>query len=151
MTHPTTFPIELRTGAWQDLGADAGAVRTAVFVIEQAIPAELEWDDEDATALHVVAYDRQGQPVATGRLLQPAPHLAKIGRVAVLQHLRGQGIGEQVMRQLMEAARTRGDREVVLHAQRTAENFYRRLGYSVRGAPFDEVGIPHVEMVAPLD
>lgn len=142
---------DVRVGTWQALGADAAIVRAAVFIVEQGIPAELEWDADDATAVHAVAYDGQGQPVATGRLLQPAPQVAQIGRVAVLRDARGQGVGERIMRALMETARLRGDRDVMLHAQRTAENFYRRLGYSGHGEPFDEVGIPHLEMVAPLN
>lgn len=144
------FAVDVRCGSWQELSVDAAVVRTAVFIVEQGIPAELEWDADDATAVHAVAYDGQGLPVATGRLLQPAPGFAQIGRVAVLAPDRSRGVGERVMRALMAQARRRGDREIMLHAQRTAENFYRRLGYSVRGEPFDEVGIPHVEMVAPL-
>lgn len=149
MTAPNPS-LDVRCGTWQALGPDAAIVRTAVFVIEQGIPAELEWDADDATSVHAVAYDGQGHPVATGRLLQPAPRQAQIGRVAVWREARGQGVGERIMRALMAQARLRGDREVMLHAQRSAENFYRRLGYTVRGEPFDEVGIAHVEMVAPL-
>jgi YbgC/YbaW family acyl-CoA thioester hydrolase len=142
--------LHSRTGSWNALGADAGAIRTRVFVKEQRIPAELEWDTADASALHAVVYNRLQQPVATGRLLQPRPALAQIGRVAVHEVLRGGGAGQVVMRALMEAARQRGDNEVMLHAQRSAENFYARLGFVPRGEPFDEVGIPHIEMVASL-
>ncbi len=91
-----------------------------------------------------------GEPVATGRLLAYAPGVAKIGRVAVLAELRGTGLGRRVMRALMDAARARGDHEVVLHAQRSAEAFYLGLGFVPRGEPFDEVGIPHIEMAASL-
>lgn len=148
MTHDDT--PSLRTGTWAELGADAARVRIRVFVEEQGIPAEDEWDADDATALHVVITLPTGQPVATGRLLQPAPGLAKIGRVAVLAERRGTGLGVRVMRALMAAARARGDHEVVLHAQRSAEAFYAGLGFAARGEPFDEVGIPHIEMAAPL-
>ncbi|MFY7939630.1 MAG: GNAT family N-acetyltransferase, partial [Burkholderiaceae bacterium] len=75
---------------------------------------------------------------------------AKFGRMAVHRFLRGGGWGRVVLDALMTAARERGDREVVLHAQRTAEGFYRRQGFVVRGAPFTEAGIVHVEMVKPL-
>ncbi len=142
--------LQVRTGAWKALGADAGRIRTQVFVQEQRIPAEMEWDAADATALHAVAYNRLGQAVATGRLLQPRPGLAQIGRVAVHPVLRGAGVGQQVMAALLQAAAARGDTEVVLHAQRSAENFYRRLGFVARGAPFDEAGIAHVEMATAL-
>lgn len=141
---------KLRTGDWTQLGTDASAIRTRVFVEEQRIPANLEWDVDDATAVHAVAYNRLGQPLATGRLLQAGPGVAKIGRMAVHQVLRGAGLGEQVLRGLARVAHERGDREVVLHAQRSAEGFYRRLGFGVRGEPFDEAGIAHIEMAAPL-
>ncbi len=142
--------LRVRTGSWNDLGRDAGVIRTRVFVQEQRIPAELEWDEADASALHAVVYNRLDQPVATGRLLQPRPGQAQIGRVAVHEVLRGGGAGQQVMQALMDAARQRGDAEVMLHAQRSAENFYARLGFVPRGEPFEEVGIPHIEMAATL-
>ncbi|MFD0667398.1 GNAT family N-acetyltransferase [Ramlibacter sp. MAHUQ-53] len=142
--------LAVRTGDWASLRDDAAPVRVRVFVHEQGIPAEMEWDQDDATALHVVVASRAGVPVATGRLLRGGPGIAKIGRVAVHEALRGAGVGRLVMRTLMDAARDRGDREVVLHAQRSAEAFYRDLGFIPRGEPFDEVGIPHIEMAAPL-
>ncbi len=142
--------LQARTGSWNELSADAGAIRTRVFVQEQRIPAELEWDAADASALHAVVYNRLQQPVATGRLLQVRPGLGQIGRVAVHEVLRGGGAGQVVMQALIDAARRRGDTELMLHAQRTAENFYARLGFISRGEPFDEVGIPHIEMAMPL-
>ncbi len=142
--------LQARTGSWNELSADAGAIRTRVFVQEQRIPAELEWDAADASALHAVVYNRLQQPVATGRLLQVRPGLGQIGRVAVHEVLRGGGAGQVGMQALVDAARQRGDTELMLHAQRTAENFYARLGFVARGEPFDEVGIPHIEMAMPL-
>lgn len=141
---------QVRTGHWPELGTDAAAIRTGVFVLEQRIPKELEWDDDDATALHAVAYNRLGQPVATGRLLGARDGVAKIGRMAVHRVLRGSGLGEQVLRTLMDAARGRGDREIVLHAQRSAESFYTRNGFAARGEVFEEAGIPHIEMTQAL-
>ncbi|MBA2960799.1 MULTISPECIES: YbgC/FadM family acyl-CoA thioesterase [Ramlibacter] len=140
----------VRTGNWADLGRDAAALRTRVFVQEQRIPAELEWDEADATALHAVATNRLGQPLATGRLLQAAPGVAKIGRMAVHEVVRGAGLGRRVLHALADAAAARGDRQLVLHAQRTAEGFYRRLGFKPQGEPFEEAGIPHIEMAAAL-
>ncbi|HSV47066.1 MAG TPA: YbgC/FadM family acyl-CoA thioesterase [Ramlibacter sp.] len=142
--------LDLRTGSWAELGDAAGQVRTRVFVQEQMIPAEMEWDAADQTAVHAVARNRLGQAVATGRLLQPAPGVAQVGRMAVHEVLRGSGVGARVLRALAEVAVGRGDRELMLHAQRSAEGFYRRLGFTARGAPFDEAGIAHIEMVAPL-
>jgi len=142
--------VQVRTGSWSGLGADAAAIRTEVFVDEQKIPAELEWDEADATALHAIAYNRLGQGVATGRLLGAQAGVAKIGRMAVKRVLRGCGLGEQVLQALVAAARARGDREVVLHAQCSAESFYARLGFRPRGAVFEEAGIGHIEMTQTL-
>ncbi|HZY18644.1 MAG TPA: YbgC/FadM family acyl-CoA thioesterase [Ramlibacter sp.] len=142
--------VGVRTGPWTELGADASALRTRVFVEEQGIPADLEWDEADATAVHAVATNRLGQPVATARLLQDGPGVAKIGRMAVHRNLRGGGLGQQVLRALAQHAAARGDRRVVLHAQRSAEGFYRRLGFQPEGQPFEEAGIPHIAMAAPL-
>jgi len=142
--------LHVKTGTWGELGRDASGLRKQVFVEEQRIPAELEWDDADANAVHAVAYNRLGKAVATGRLLKAGEGTCKVGRMAVHPLLRGSGIGQQVLRKLLETAAARGDRRVVLHAQRTAEAFYRRLGFEPQGAPFDEAGIPHVEMAAAL-
>ena len=137
---------EVRHGSWSDLGEGAGALRREVFIDEQRIPEEMEWDAQDATALHAVAVNRLGKVIATGRLLQDAPGVARVGRMAVHRTMRGGGHGAAVLRALEAAARARGDREVTLHAQRSAERFYARLGYAVSGEPFDEAGITHIEM-----
>lgn len=137
---------EVRTGDWNALGRDAGRLRTAVFVAEQGIPAEIEADALDATARHAVVYNRLGQPVATGRLLQEAPGVGRIGRLAVDRSVRGARWGRKVLDALVDASRARGDREVQLHAVCTAEGFYRRAGFSVVGAPYEEAGIAHVLM-----
>jgi YbgC/YbaW family acyl-CoA thioester hydrolase len=142
--------VEVRTGGWEALGEAASRIRTRVFVEEQRIPAEMEWDAADATAVHAVAYNRLGQPLATGRLLQPSPGVAQVGRMAVHRALRGSGVGAQVLHALVQAAAARGDREAMLHAQRTATSFYQRLGFRPRGEPFTEAGIPHLEMAAAL-
>jgi YbgC/YbaW family acyl-CoA thioester hydrolase len=142
--------IRMRTGGWPELGDHARRIRTEVFVDEQRIPADMEWDEGDAIAVHAVAYNRLQQAVATGRLLQERPGVARIGRVAVHRVLRGSGIGRQVMQTLLAAACARGDREAMLHAQSSARDFYLGLGFQPRGKPFDEAGIAHIEMFRPL-
>jgi predicted GNAT family N-acyltransferase len=117
-----------------------------VFLQEQRIPAEMEWDEGDGTAVHAVAFNRLGQAVATGRLLQEAPGVARIGRMAVHRGLRGSGVGRQVLESLLALAIDRGDREAMLHAQRSAEEFYLGLGFEPRGQAFEEAGIAHIEM-----
>jgi YbgC/YbaW family acyl-CoA thioester hydrolase len=137
---------DVKLGPWSTLQASARQLRTEVFLDEQGIPKEMEWDEEDHDAVHAVAVNRLGQPVATGRLLQAAPGVAKIGRMAVSRVLRGANLGRDVLNTLVAAAARRGDREVCLHAQRSAEGFYTRLGFVARGAPFEEAGIAHIEM-----
>ena len=140
---------QVKTGHWAALQLDASAVRTEVFVEEQGISREDEWDAADATAVHAVVRNPMGLPVATGRLLRegaPDSGVARIGRMAVLQPLRGAGVGRQVIEALEQVARARGDHEMVLSAQRSAEGFYRRLGYVPYGEPYDDVSIPHIGM-----
>jgi YbgC/YbaW family acyl-CoA thioester hydrolase len=139
--------VHLGVGTWHELGAEASKVRTDVFVDEQRIPVEMEWDAADATAVHALARNRLGLAVATGRLLQHAPGVGRIGRMAVSRVLRGANLGRDALRALMQAATDRGDHEVLLHAQRTAEGFYARLGFVRSGEPFEEAGIVHIEMV----
>jgi YbgC/YbaW family acyl-CoA thioester hydrolase len=138
--------VRVELGTWQTLGPEASKVRTEVFLEEQRIPVEMEWDEADATAVHALARNRLGLPVGTGRLLQHAPGVSRIGRMAVNRVLRGSNLGRDVLRALMQAATQRGDHEVLLHAQRTAEGFYARLGFLPRGEPFEEAGIVHIEM-----
>jgi len=139
--------VDIRLGTWDTLAEGARQVRTEVFLQEQRIPVEMEWDEEDAKAVHTVAYNRLGMPLATGRLLQHAPGVARVGRMAVTRVQRGAGLGRDLLHALLKAAEQRGDREVMLHAQRSAEGFYAGEGFVPRGAPFDEAGIPHVEML----
>ncbi|QNK67276.1 YbgC/FadM family acyl-CoA thioesterase [Variovorax sp. PAMC26660] len=136
----------VETGDWDRLGEGASALRRAVFIEEQNIPEQMEWDAHDAVVLHAVARNRLGQVIATGRLLAAEEGVSHIGRMAVHRNLRSGGHGAAVMKVLEEAAQARGDREVALNAQRSAEHFYARLGYAPHGDGFDEAGIPHVEM-----
>ena len=124
---------------------DAFAVRIAVFVDEQGIPRSEELDDLDAVAVHCVAYDEAGAPVAAGRLL-PSDGYAKIGRMAVLASHRGTGLGAAVLDALEREGLARGIRCFKLSAQLHARGFYARCGYAVVGDVYDEVGIPHIAM-----
>lgn len=139
--------VEVRVGSWDELGEHARAIREEVFVREQKIDPELEWDGADSGCTHAVAYNRFGAALATGRLLEHVPGVAKIGRMAVRPAMRGSRIGRAVLDALIDAARARGDREVLLHAQTSALPFYLRAGFTPRGPQFDEAGIAHVEMV----
>ena len=143
----TAGPVQLRVDSWTALKVDASAIRHDVFVLEQQVPLELEMDDMDAHCIHAVAYDDGGVPVATGRLL-PDGH---IGRMAVRQCARGTGIGGQVLQRLIQAARERGDSEVVLSAQVHALGFYTRYGFIAEGEVYMDAGIEHRTMSLPLD
>lgn len=132
----------LRTVAWSREEAKLRAVRIAVFVIEQNIPEELEWDEHDPASVHVLAEDDAGTPIGCGRLL-PDGH---IGRLAVLSEWRGRGVGAALLGRLTEIAQERGDRRVLLNAQVQAMPFYARFGYEPVGEPFVEAGIPHQTM-----
>jgi len=138
--------VALSVGDWQALGADARAIRHAVFAAEQGIAADLVSDEADTTAVHVVAHNRFGVPVASGRLLQAAPGVAQVGRMAALAAVRGAGLGRAVLGALLHSARERGDREVVLNAQTAAVPFYQRAGFARVGEGFIEAGVPHIEM-----
>jgi YbgC/YbaW family acyl-CoA thioester hydrolase len=142
--------VDVRVGPWNELGEPARKIRAQVFVDEQHIPAEMEWDGADEDCVHALACNRFGVPLATGRLLEHVPGVAKIGRMAVLAPMRGGHIGGAVLDALLQYARVRGDREALLHAQLGAAPFYTRAGFVARGPVFEEAGIPHVEMVRAL-
>jgi len=140
--------VDVAVGGWSELGAEAQAIRTAVFVEEQKVPLALERDAADVSAVHALARNRLGLAVGTGRLLaaDPAGHPARIGRMAVNRAVRGANVGRAMLEALMAAAGQRGDPEVALHAQITAFGFYRRAGFRPHGERFEEAGIVHQEM-----
>lgn len=126
---------------WSAARTEAQRIRFAVFVEEQGVPAEIELDEMDEQCVHALAFEG-GVAVGTGRLL-PDGH---IGRMAVLKPWRGRGVGAALLRRLIQAARERGDREVVLSAQVHALGFYRRHGFTAQGEAYEEAGIPHQAM-----
>lgn len=130
---PATWPVDM---------ADLRAVRSEVFVLEQAVPEDEEWDDLDAVSQHVIARDAQGKAVGTGRLTPQAT----LGRMAVLRDWRGKGVGEAMLRVLLEMARERHFRQVRIHAQSHALAFYERAGFVAHGEEFEECGILHRHM-----
>jgi YbgC/YbaW family acyl-CoA thioester hydrolase len=138
--------FQIRLGNWAEQGLAAQALRHEVFAAEQGIAVELMSDAADPGAVHALAFNRFGAPLATGRLVNAAPGVAKIGRMATAASVRGAGLGGGVLQALMDVARQRGDREVHLHAQITAVDFYRRVGFAAHGAVFEEAGVQHQEM-----
>ena len=138
--------FEVRVVDWDTAHADARSVRETVFVVEQRVPIELEWDDLDAVCDHAIARDAAGRAVGTGRLLPDA----RIGRMAVLPEWRGRGVGAAILNALVERARQRGMRRVALHAQTHAAGFYAKYGFAPDGEVFIEADIPHVTMTRTL-
>ncbi|HET6602762.1 MAG TPA: GNAT family N-acetyltransferase [Xanthomonadaceae bacterium] len=134
---PSDFTIEVAHFD-NDLTA-LRAVREPVFVIEQRVPIELEWDELDPVCQHVLARDLAGSPIGTGRL---APD-HRIGRMAVLPDWRNRGVGAAMLTALVDLARGSGYNEVVLHAQVSAIRFYQRHGFQAYGERFEEAGIGH--------
>ncbi|GAA1295292.1 GNAT family N-acetyltransferase [Streptomyces sanglieri] len=152
---PAPAPYTTRTVVdEQDLAA-CFLVRRAVFVGEQEVPEEIEYDELDAVALHVVAVAADGSALGTGRLLHgPAaagrtggdPAVGSLGRLAVTREARGLGVGGALVRAIEDAARELGLDAVDLHAQTHALGFYERLGYVAYGPEFPDAGIPHRAM-----
>ncbi|GHJ95595.1 acetyltransferase [Streptomyces sp. NE5-10] len=131
------------------------AVRRAVFVEEQGVPRELEYDTYDSTAVHVLAVRADGVPLGTGRLLHgddatgrtgADASVGSLGRLAVTGDARGLGVGAALVRAIEDAARERGLAAVDLHAQTHALGFYERLGYAAYGGEFPDAGMPHRAM-----
>jgi predicted GNAT family N-acyltransferase len=134
--------LSVKVMEWPVAMAHARPIRYEVFVIEQGVPVELEWDDRDPVSDHAVAYDARGDAVGTGRLL-PDGH---IGRMAVLPAARGRGVGSALLEALLARAIARNMNVAMLNAQTHAAPFYARHGFVAYGEQFMEAGIPHVAM-----
>jgi predicted GNAT family N-acyltransferase len=128
--------------SWEQAQPTAGPLRFAIFVGEQNVPSGIELDDMDPHCLHAVAFDVDGKPVGTGRLL-PDGH---IGRMAVVKEWRRRGIGAEILEALVVEARKRGHTEAVVSAQLQAAEFYRELGFIAEGKVYPEAGILHQKM-----
>ena len=128
---------------------DAQKVRRQVFIQEQGIKREEEFDGLDQNSDHVIAYDNN-IPVGTARIRYKNDVAAKLERIAVLKSYRGRGIGRGIVKASLKLAQTKGASEVTLHAQQSAVGFYEKLGFQQEGEPFEEAGIPHIAMTKKL-
>jgi len=139
--------IDVKEVHWSEQQATLSQIRREVFIDEQHVPAALEWDGLDPQCRHVLAVDRDaGLPVGTGRLVADG----QIGRMAIRKGYRRQGIGRQILQQLLELARRDGHQQVYLHAQLTAVAFYQQAKFEACGETFMDAGIPHVKMTLRL-
>lgn len=144
-----------RTAGGEQDRAACFQVRKDVFVGEQNVPEEIEYDAYDADAVHVIAVAADGTALGTGRLLHGPGAVAKtggdltvgaLGRLAVTSGARGLGVGAALVRAIEDAGRDLGLAAVDLHAQTHALGFYERLGYEAYGPEFPDAGIPHRAM-----
>ena len=126
---------------WQDRESHLRDIRTAVFIEEQNVPVEMEWDEFDEGCVHVVAVI-EGDTIATGRLLETG----QIGRMAVLKPYRKTGVGSEIIEKILTIAKSMNMKTVFLHSQVNAVNFYKKFGFKEEGPVFDDAGIPHRKM-----
>jgi predicted GNAT family N-acyltransferase len=137
---------------WADAQEDAFRVRKTVFIEEKGVPEEMEIDEFDPIAIHALAYI-DAECVGTARLIcrlagsEGGRSIGRIGRMAVLAPYRGHGLGRALIEVLLEYGQSQGLRSFELHAQLDALAFYERLGFIPRGDIYDEVGIPHRDMI----
>lgn len=117
-----------------------------MFIIEQQVPEELEWDEADAVSVHALALDGEGRAIGTGRLLPDG----RIGRMAVVREWRRRGVGSAILKWLVASARRQEFHVLHLHAQTHALDFYANHGFIAQGDDFSEAGIPHRKMVLSL-
>ncbi len=121
-------------------------IRETVFIRDQAVPVELEWDGLDSLCAHALAYNDRGEAIGTARMQAKGT----IGRMAVLKEWRGHGIGRALLRTLLGLASKQGLSRVTLSAQTHALGFYERAGFRVISEPFIDAGIPHRKMAKDL-
>ncbi len=131
---------------WLESEPTIRAIREAVFVFEQAVPKELEWDGLDPLCAHVLAWNDLGEAIGTARMQANGT----IGRMAVLKDWRGRGVGRALLQTLLDLAARQGLSRVTLAAQIHALGFYEQAGFHVVGEPFMDAGIPHRSMARDL-
>lgn len=134
--------FHIRIADWQQDNAELRRIRETVFIAEQSVPPELEWDAEDAAAVHFLALDGD-YAIGTARLLADG----HIGRVSVLRDWRGLGVGDALLEAVIAEAERRDLKQQRLSAQVQATPFYERHGFAVVSGEFLDAGIPHVDML----
>lgn len=134
--------VSVVSGDWKTYQHECERVRAMVFIAEQKVPREMEFDEDDHTAEHFVAIDSRKMVMGCARLLDDG----RIGRVAVLRPFRRRGMGRTIMEAVLERAKARGMTSVYLGAQVQAQPFYEGLGFEPYCDIFDEAGIPHQMM-----
>jgi hypothetical protein len=136
--------ISIKITHWDEAKSQVMPIRHEIFIKEQKVPEELEWDEFDQNALHAIV-KKENQVIGTARLIIDNT-IAKIGRMAIQKECRQQGIGQELLSTLIQRAKEKGAQECILHAQTHAIAFYAKADFEPNGPIFDEAGIPHVEM-----
>ncbi len=148
MLHPFTISLV----CWHDGEPLLRAVREAVFMREQNVPAELEWDGLDEVSRHVLAVSAKGDAIGCGRIIPPGGQMpARIGRLVVLREWRGRKVGTALLEALIDYARSKSYPKVMVSAQTQALPFYRRFGFEEEGEGYLDAGIPHITMYLNLE
>mgnify|MGYP001313229987 CR=1 FL=1 len=142
--HPDAGRVELTD--WATTGSAIKAIRETVFIHEQGVPVELEWDGLDSSCAQVLAWNDRGEAIGTARMQQNGT----IGRMAVLKDWRSRGVGRALLQTLLDLAVRQGLPRVSLSAQIHALGFYERAGFHAVGELFIDAGIPHRKMVKEL-
>jgi|TARA_B110000196_G_C21068390_1_gene626148 predicted GNAT family N-acyltransferase len=142
--------FDIREAGWETDGDVLQDIRRRVFIIEQHVPKDEEWDGQDEKGWHFIATEKDDVPIGTARLLPSG----QIGRMAVLEEYRRHGVGRALLEQAIEKARHLGMQDLFLHVQLHALHFYEAVGFSLEGEEFIEAGIAHRKMtlvLTPLD
>ena len=141
-----TQHVTIEQVSWQQAEAHLRQVRTVVFIEEQFVTPEFEWDDIDSTALHLLAL-HGNKAIGCLRIIKHE----KVGRMAVLKPWRGKGVGNMLLKQAIELCRQHGSKQIVLSAQTHAIHFYQQAGFKMTSGEYTDVQIPHVDMCLKLD
>jgi len=138
--------FQVQRVSWKSAEADLRILREFVFIREQRVPPELEWDGKDEKAVHLLARDEKGRGIGTARMTTDG----HIGRMAVLRVWRHRGVGTKLLTALITIARARQLPRIKLDAQVHAIEFYRRHDFEPQGETFMDAGIPHQHMTRTL-
>jgi len=138
----TTRPFTVEIVDWSGEKARLSSIRTEVFIEEQQVPPDLEWDGLDETAIHLLALDADGRAIGCVRIIEPNI----IGRMAVCKFWRRHGIGDTLLTTAVRLCRQRGHGPIQLSAQTHAIPFYERAGFQVCSEEYQDAGIPHCDM-----
>ena len=139
-------PFTVSLVCWHDGEPLLKSIREAVFIREQGVPAELEWDEFDEGCRHALALSQRGEAVGCGRIFSNG----HIGRIAVMQQWRKKKVGTAIMEALLDYARAHDYKQVDVDAQTQALPFYRGFGFAEQGEEFIDAGLPHIKMTLQL-